>query len=61
LRAVENRRYFIFAANTGPSAIVTTTGVIAEKSGKNVQEVVTGQVALNSEISLFTRLASLGI
>jgi apolipoprotein N-acyltransferase len=60
LRAVENRRYFIFAANTGPSAIVTTQGVIADKSGKNVQEVITGQVALNSEISLFTRLATLG-
>jgi len=60
LRAVENRRYFIFAANTGPSAIVTTTGVIADKSGKNAQEVIIGQVAFNSEISLFTRLASLG-
>jgi apolipoprotein N-acyltransferase len=60
LRAVENRRYFIFAANTGPSAIVTTTGVIADRSGKNVREVIIGQVARNSEISLFTRLASLG-
>jgi apolipoprotein N-acyltransferase len=58
LRAVENRRYFIFAANTGPSAIISPTGVICKKSGKNVQDVITGNVALNSEISLFTRLSS---
>ena len=58
LRAIENRRYFIFAANTGPSAIISMTGVISKKSAKNVQEVLTGKVALNSEISFFTRLAA---
>jgi len=59
LRAVENRRYFIFAANTGPSAIISTLGVIAEQSGKSVRDVLVGKVGLNSKISIFTRWASL--
>jgi apolipoprotein N-acyltransferase len=59
LRAIENRRYFIFAANTGPSAIISAAGIISQKSGKNVQSVVTGKVAFNSKISFFTRLAAL--
>jgi apolipoprotein N-acyltransferase len=54
LRAVENRRSVVFAANSGPSAIVSPLGVVTEKTGKNVRDLLRGNVPLNSTISLFT-------
>lgn len=53
-RAVENARYFVFAANTGPSAIIDTAGRIKELSGQEKELVLVGKVALSSELTPFT-------
>ncbi|CAN5333523.1 apolipoprotein N-acyltransferase [soil metagenome] len=53
-RAVENGRYFVFAANTGPSAIIDTAGRIKELSGQEKDLVLIGKVALSSELTTFT-------
>jgi len=54
-RAIENRRYFIFAANTGPSAIITAAGAISGESLQNKQTLLSGKVAFNSSMTLFTK------
>ena len=54
-RAIENRRYFIFAANTGPSAIITAAGAINGESLQNKQTLLSGKVAFNSSMTLFTK------
>ncbi len=53
-RAVENKRYFVFAANSGPSAIIDPTGKIAASSKVDKQVVLTGTAATESEITPFT-------
>jgi apolipoprotein N-acyltransferase len=55
LRAVENRRYFIFAANTGPSAIIDPNGYIRRISPLNQADVLTGKIGFNAQITPFTR------
>lgn len=55
LRAVENRRYFIFAANTGPSAIIDPNGYIRQISPLNKDDVLTGKFGLNAQLTPFTR------
>jgi len=52
-RAVENRRYFVFAANTGPSALIDARGTIAEYGQQDESKVVCGKVGLNSSITPF--------
>jgi apolipoprotein N-acyltransferase len=53
-RAVENGRYFVFAANTGPSAIIDSAGRIKELSGQEKDLVLVGKVSLSSELTPFT-------
>lgn len=53
-RAIENRRYFVFAANTGPSAIIDPNGRITARSSIDDTTVLTGKVGFVSEITPFT-------
>jgi len=53
-RAIENRRFFVFAANTGPSAIIDPRGRITERSAIDETTVLAGKVGLSSEITPFT-------
>lgn len=57
LRAIENRRYFIFAANTGPSAIIDAAGKITDYSpqGEKSNSTLSGKVGLNSQPTAFAR------
>ncbi len=50
-RAVENRVPLIRAANTGISAIVSSTGRIVEKSGVFTKEIITHDLALSTNPS----------
>lgn len=52
-RAIENRRSLIFAANTGPSALIDPRGTIAEYKQQNESKVVCGEVQLNSRLTPF--------
>jgi apolipoprotein N-acyltransferase len=54
MRAVENRRFFVFAANTGPSAIIDPLGRINERCGVGKAQVLTGKVGKVIDISPFT-------
>jgi apolipoprotein N-acyltransferase len=54
LRAVENSRWFVFAANTGPSAIIDAKGKIVHLSKQNTEQLLVGKVTLSSEITPFT-------
>ncbi|MBC7999919.1 MAG: apolipoprotein N-acyltransferase [Leptolyngbya sp.] len=54
LRAVENHRYVVFAANTGPSAIIDPTGKIINRSQTGKALILTGMVGRQSEITPFT-------
>lgn len=54
LRAVENGRYFVFAANTGPSAIIAPSGKINQVSGVTKERVLVGKVGFVSETTPFT-------
>ncbi len=55
LRAIENRRYFIFAANTGPSAIIDPTGKITHylPQGEKSKSIPNGKVGLNWQPTAF--------
>lgn len=54
LRAVESGRYFVFAANTGPSAIIDPTGHMTAISPTGKETVLVGKVALRKEFTPFT-------
>lgn len=54
LRAVENHRYVVFAANTGPSAIIDPTGRIINRSQSGKALILTGMVGRRSDITPFT-------
>ena len=54
-RAVENRRYFLQAANTGISGIIEPTGRILLRSQIEKQEVLRGLVNLMDGLTLYTR------
>ncbi|MBI4532982.1 MAG: apolipoprotein N-acyltransferase [Candidatus Melainabacteria bacterium] len=54
LRAVENRRYFVFAANSGPSAIIDPAGVVIASYPQASKGVLTHQVGFSSAITPFT-------
>jgi apolipoprotein N-acyltransferase len=56
-RAIENRRYFIFAANTGPSAIIDPRGRITELSKQGKEQVVIGRVGFVRQMTPFSRWA----
>jgi len=55
LRAIENRRYFVFAANTGPSAVIDTTGKITKYCPQGGEAVVKGKVGFNPHTSFFSQ------
>lgn len=55
-RAIENRRYMVFAANSGPSALIDPAGRILKSSQRGVQVVLAGQVAFRSGLTAFTSL-----
>jgi apolipoprotein N-acyltransferase len=55
LRAVENRRSMVRAANTGISGFVKPTGVIHAESPLFTQEAMTAKVALLNEKTVFSR------
>ncbi|MGQ9734629.1 MAG: apolipoprotein N-acyltransferase [Candidatus Bipolaricaulia bacterium] len=55
VRAVETRRYFIQAANTGISGIISPKGVIVHSLGVETEEVLYGRVELLSGRTFYTR------
>ncbi len=54
-RAIENRRYFVFSANTGPTAIIDPRGRIVDRSSIDAQTTILGKVGYSKEITPFTR------
>lgn len=58
-RAVENNRWLVRAANTGPSLIVSPRGVITQQTGFYTRGIMSGNVAMLSTLSLFTRFGYL--
>jgi len=54
-RSIENRRYMVFSANTGPSAIIDPHGRILSRTALNTRCVLTGKVGLSNEITPFVR------
>lgn len=54
LRAVESRRYFVFACNTGPSAVISPTGKITNFVDTGKQGILISKAAYCSEITPFT-------
>jgi apolipoprotein N-acyltransferase len=59
LRAVENRRYLVRAANTGISAIVEPSGRILRASDIFVPTVITGQIRMERTHTFYTRYGDL--
>jgi len=55
LRAIENRRYVLFAANTGPCAIIDARGKITAFAAQGEKAVLRGKIGLNSETTVFAR------
>jgi apolipoprotein N-acyltransferase len=55
LRAVENRRDVIFAANTGPSAVISSLGQIKSYIGQNKAANLIANFNYSSTLTLFTR------
>jgi apolipoprotein N-acyltransferase len=56
LRAVENRRYYIYAADTGPSFVVDQFGRVVSELGWGQMGVLSGKFRYLSELSPFSRL-----
>lgn len=59
LRAVENRRYLVRAANTGISAIVDSSGRILHASDLFVPTVITDQIRVERAQTFYTRYGDL--
>lgn len=53
-RAIENRRWLVRSANTGISAIIAPSGRIVSSSGLFQKEVVVGDIAFRSDLTLYT-------
>lgn len=60
LRAVENRRTVLRAANTGISAVISPTGEILARADLNTRAILTAEVALplGKQISFYSRWGS---
>src|SRR3989344_5418238 len=56
LRAAENNKYLIYAANYGPSFIVSNGGKILKESQSRDFEILTGDIVLNSRKTLYNKL-----
>jgi apolipoprotein N-acyltransferase len=55
MRAIENRRYFVFAANTGPSAIISPMGKIEARLDQNIRGLLPGKISYIRERSFYTQ------
>jgi apolipoprotein N-acyltransferase len=55
MRAVENRRYVVRAANTGVSAVVDPAGRVAVSTPLQAQRVLSGEVRSRSESTFYVR------
>lgn len=55
MRAVENRRYLVFAANTGPSVIIDPLGKVRGSHKLDERKLVQGQVGYSNYLSPFTK------
>lgn len=55
IRAVEGRRYFVQAANTGISGIISPQGEILTRSGVEQEEILYGRVKLLEGQTFYTR------
>lgn len=55
LRAVENGRFFVFAANTGPSVIIDPNGRITAATSVGSERVLVGQVGFIKHVTPFTQ------
>lgn len=59
LRAVENNRYAVRAANTGISSFISPTGKILRKSGVLKREVLTSQIEIVKNQTIYTRFGDI--
>lgn len=59
LRAVENRRYLVRAANTGISGVVDPWGRVVQRTALDRATVVTASIVPNTSLSPFTRWGGL--
>ncbi len=55
LRAIENRRDLVFAANTGPSAIISSSGKVKSFVGQNKACDLINKINYSSKLSPFTQ------
>jgi apolipoprotein N-acyltransferase len=55
MRAVENRRYFLRAANTGFSAVIEPTGRIAASTGFDEEAICLGRFGFIEEKTFYSR------
>lgn len=55
IRAVENRRYVVRAANGGISCIINPLGETLKKSSMYTQDVIVGEIGLSKEITFYTK------
>lgn len=55
MRAVETGRWFVFAANTGPSAIIDPQGRIVSRSQTGAEQLLTNKVMFREEMTPFTQ------
>ena len=54
-RAVENHRFFVFAANTGPSAIIAPNGTIRAELSQGLKMTLSGKITPFSKLTAFAR------
>lgn len=55
LRAVENGRFFVFAANTGPSVIIDPNGRITAATSVGSERVLVGKAGFTHNVTPFTK------
>ncbi len=55
IRAVENRRYVVRAANGGISCIINSLGETLKKSSMYTQDVIVGEIGLSKELTFYTK------
>ncbi|MCL1794418.1 MAG: hypothetical protein FWG34_11185, partial [Oscillospiraceae bacterium] len=59
LRAVENNRYVVRAANTGLSSFISNTGKILQKSEIQTRETLTQQIEIVENKTAYTRFGDI--
>ena len=55
LRAVENGRFFVFAANTGPSVIIDPNGRMSAETAIGKEKVMIGKAGFTANVTPFTQ------